>query len=437
MQYEVASSFESFGLEDMRNQVRGHVHNWKSIDGRPFASHFISTTDSFECAISWANRHFTEGQVQDVAIYVVDTHSLRNPATVVSMALALRAWNVLKPTPDWRTFFFMHGALTEWIFWDNIVASKVEKIVYGDFFKPREPGRNSRLAGLENVIPKVMEASRYEANTKNVVSRSTLHGIIYASAQQEKERLEFSSQARATRNGPLPSAPKSVQNDKRVQINDKSLGDVWNIVRTFDNGNLLFIWILSLMTETFYGESIVERVVVRHPEVIEESLEWVTKCTESGVCEKTLVCYMSGRGCPGRVDVNKYQDLMVDCIREWHRRAHLDPNHKYHGFKLYLVVGQARPLRNLVRVRQSGHRGGCKTETLLRHPGMIPLSPPFDQVVKQGQPIRSPETDEEHRLRIQRETGNVCYGPEDIRKPTAKRVRNNDSHRPTKIRKCH
>lgn len=431
MQHECESGFQNFDMESITQQLRCHISGRISDGKNPFASHFISTTDSFERAINKAQRHFSKKDVENVLIYVIDTHSLQTLALVFLMALALRAWNVLELIPQWKNAYFMHGALTEWVFWDSIVASKVEAIDYGAFCKPPPSDNRIRPRCLENIIPTVVEAGRHKAGTAKGVSRSVLHAALYASRKQEMERQEFASNVRASRNGPLPVAPKSVKNDKRVMINDAALADVWRIVSALENRNLLFVWILSLMTETYLFESIVNGVVRRYPNIIEESLELVASHdTTDDEYQSILVYYMPGRGCVGRVDINGYQKLMLACVQKWHRSVHTNQGHKHFGVDGYVVIGEGRPMRNLVEASESGLKGCCKTENAQRCP---PLTSQYTQILKSGQRLMPDETDEQHRLRLKRETGNLCFGPDEIRSPTSKRVRKDDkSHLPSR-----
>lgn len=328
---------------------------------------------------------------------------------------------------------FMHGALTEWIFWDEIVASNVEKIEYGKFAWPARTADGVLPVRLKDIVPPVVEAGRHSAKTKEGVCRSVLHACLYASNKQEKERQEFSSQKYATRNGPLPQSPYSVRNDRRAPINDKALQNVWQVVQALENRNLLFIWLLSLMTQIYYDEHIVNRVVERYPEAIEQSLERITRGDDgSSELESILVFHMSARDCLGRVDVNEYQNMMLACVKEWYYRVQADKDHKYHGTKLYVVSGQARPSRNLIQAKELGFLGRCKTEPLLHDSAVTIATLSFDQIAGAGKQVSPPETDEEHRLRIERETGNMFYAPGDIAMVTTSRVRNDISHRTTR-----
>ncbi len=217
----------------------------------------------------------------------------------------------------------------------------------------------------------------------------------------------------------------------RAHISDKSLHNVWRMVQKLKSRNLLFIWILSLMIQQYYAEHIVKRVVERYPEVIEESLELVTKCSDStGELESILVYYMSARDCLGRVDVNEYQNMMLACVKNWSYRVQTDASHEYHNVKLYVVTGQGRPSRNLVQAKEPGFRGMCRTEPLLPDTAATLRAPSLDQIVSSGQRILPPESDEEHRLRIERETGNMFFAPDVDRLYTTSRVRRSDiSHR--------
>ncbi len=192
LQNDGPTSFENFGMEEITQQLNCHINGWRSTNRIPFASHFISTTDSFERAINKAQRHYVKDGDHAVTIYIIDTYSLQHSAIVFLMALALRAWDVLVLIPGWRASMFMHDALTEWIFWDEIVASEVEKIEYATFAWPRRSDGQNQPIRLRDVIPRVVEAGGYSADTVKGVSRSVLHAHLYSSKNKRKnEKLSL------------------------------------------------------------------------------------------------------------------------------------------------------------------------------------------------------------------------------------------------------
>lgn len=195
------SNFGNFSMEDITEQLMCHISGRTTYGRKSFASHFVSTTDSFERAINKAQRHYSKRDVRDVMIYVIDTESLQSSALVFLMALALRAWDVLRRLPEWKTPYFMYGALTEWIFWDNIVTSKVHKIDYGTFAYPPRRADGHQSKRLEDIIPRVVRAGRYPANSAKGVSRTVLHATIYPNGEQERATQSFALPKRASRNG--------------------------------------------------------------------------------------------------------------------------------------------------------------------------------------------------------------------------------------------
>lgn len=314
-------------------------------------------------------------------------------------------------------------------------ASNVEKIRFGAPSNRDSKDNCGRLLGLQKILPVAKAASRPERRTWKDASRSVRHKFTYVSDKEDREREQFAMHALASRNGPLPTATVSVKNDIRASINNKSLQDVWDIVRGFESRNLLLVWIASLMTRTYYADSIVERVVERYPEAIEESFDKIKKHTETeGVYEEVLVYYMSGQGCQGRVDVNAYQNMMLACIKTWQQKVHLDEAHKFHGKKVYLVTGKDRPLRNLLVPRESGFMGRCTTERLLHYPQMMLTIPFLGRLGQPGRQLKPIETHEERRLRIQRDPRNQMHSPGGIAMVITAPVYRDTSHHKARAR---
>lgn len=421
------TNIDNFSLEEIREQLKGHVCQRKTLRGKSFTSHFISTTDSFERVLNIAEHHFTKGEASDIAIYVIDTHSLQRPALTFLMAHAIKAWCVEDVLPRWVASMLRLGLMTEWIFWDEIVASKVERIAYSTFSRPRRTSALTLNPHLIDLIPLVMEAGRHQIDTARRMPRSTLQARLYTSPAQHMERQKHDVGAWATRAGPSQPVPKSVLSDKRARIDNKSLEDVWNFVCTLQNRNLIFVWMLTLMTQRYYAESIVEKVVERHPSVIEESLEHIVdEDAISGMHKSFLVYNSPGPGCLNRKDIDEYQRMMLACIMQWCRQVQKDPTHRYNGIEVFVMIGKARPLRNLSRAYEHGLSGKCRAESILQDRQASPKQLAFDQVIKHGRRVVSCETDEECSLRLAREYNNMVF---------TRRVRNDMSHRSRRVKR--
>ncbi|KAK5104463.1 hypothetical protein LTS08_002352 [Lithohypha guttulata] len=310
-----SSAFDAFTQDEITDQLRAHICGWTSTGGQPFSSHFISTTDSFECALNRAERHVVN-KGTDITIYVIDTNSLQQPTVAILMFLALEAWNVSSKLPEWRNELYRYGSLTEWLFWDEIAASWVDRIEYPKFANPKRTSDNRWKLSLRDVIPDVVDAARGDENTERGVPRTILHAALYSTQRVEEERRYFDLSVFVGRCGPLPDAPASVKRDKRANISAQHIEDVWTLASATNSKNLVFMWILSLTTQRFYFDSIVRGVVQYHPEVVVDTLHVISGGEDAGAME-TLIYYMPGPHCFGRVDVNQYQKLMEACIVQW------------------------------------------------------------------------------------------------------------------------
>ncbi|KAK5953762.1 hypothetical protein OHC33_005031 [Knufia fluminis] len=418
------SKIDLFPMKDIAHQLKCHISGWRASGSKriPFASHYISTTDSWEAALNRAERHLCKGD-KDITIYVIDTNTLQEPANVQLMYLALKAWNV-SDIATWKSDMFRYGSLTEWIFWDKIVARDVDKILYASFARPARGLEAPRgwCHQLPDLVPHVMHAAKHVEGTKAGVPRTVLHATMYHTSQEKKEIEDFDEKVFVGRmSKKLPKAPKSVQEDKRNQIDDQTIENVWDLIGERACRHVLFIWILSLMTKRYYDFSIVEAIVRRHPEAVTRSLEVVREHQVSGDgCTEVLVYCMPGPNCFGRVDVNHYQKMVYECIVRWDLLKRADANHPYHGIDVYLVSGESRPLRNLVRLDEHGLQGGCKSKQVLPDKTFNVERLEYDAVLKYGTKIKHPETDEEHTARIEATYQNKFYAPDGLRNLTSR-----------------
>lgn len=121
--------------------------------------------------------------------------------------------------------------------------------------------------------------------------------------------------------------------------------------------------------------------------------------------------------------------MKLACVRKLYARVHANPDHKYHGIELYIISGRDRPVHNLLRAEELGYLGKCSINPVLSDTGAPLQTLSFDEIVSSGQRVKLPETTEEHRLRIERETGNIIHGPGGIAWVTTIRVFDT-THRP-------
>lgn len=176
-----------------------------------------------------------------------------------------------------------------------------------------------------------------------------------------------------------------------------------------------------MMTKQFLFTSIVEGVVRRYPEVIEESLKLVTSpATGNGQPTSIFVHHMPGRMCSGRVDVNSYQEMMLACVQNWHSTWYTDAAHKHYGLEVFTVTGADRPMRKLTGAYKSGHMGRCKIEDLQQ---CRPMPSEFDRVLLLGAKIKQVETNDQRKKRARDEGNDHFYAPQGTDGPTTKRVR--------------
>ncbi|KAK6369152.1 hypothetical protein LTR64_007313 [Lithohypha guttulata] len=415
-----SSAFDAFTQDEITDQLRAHICGWTSTGGQPFSSHFISTTDSFECALNRAERHVVN-KGTDITIYVIDTNSLQQPTVAILMFLALQAWNVSSKLPEWRNELYRYGSLTEWLFWDEIAASWVDRIEYPKFANPKRTSDNRWKLSLRDVIPDVVDAARGDENTKRGVPRTILHAALYSTQRMEEERRYFDLSVFVGRCGPLPDAPASVKRDKRANISAQHIEDVWTLASATNSKNLVFMWILSLTTQRFYFDSIVRGVVQYHPEVVVDTLHVMSGGEDAGAM-KTLVYYMPGPHCFGRVDVNQYQKLMEACIVQWDLLQKVNATSS-HRPAIYIATGPARPLRNLLQLKELGLLGKCRIEPILKDHGVTVGHPDLKTVETRARRVLQRETDEEFRARRRADYGDKFYPPTEKPLVTTRRVK--------------
>lgn len=389
---------------DVAEQIHGHMFG----KSKGFASRWISNTDSFELAINRAERH-RAAKRSNVVIYIIDTHTFIEPALPNLMFLAFRAWNVNKENHRFIAKYFEYGSLTEWLFWDKIVARDVVKIDYTSFAYPErglEAGWRPHLADRD-LIRRVIDAAQAKAGTS---TRRLLHEELYITSATEVAIEKWHKETFAGRCGKLPKAPRVVKSDKRVSIDDMTIEKVWNMVKTTPSRNVLFVWLLSLMTRRYERDSIVEAVIRLHPSVVSDSLETIQQYqqdTSSNSSVKLQVYYLPGRICAGRIDVNPFHDLVKSLIIKLdeveHKKSPLAVR-----MPIYFVSEQNRPLRNLIKLSEHGHAGKCKASSVLTDGHML-ANLTYEEICKYGMLVKQPETDEELTLRLGHQT---FHGPD-------------------------
>lgn len=403
-----ATNFSAYEMDDIGDRLAAHISGWKTMRGIPMPSHFVSTTDSFESALNRAERSLAMKRT-NIFIYVIDTHTLRQPSLVLLMYLAVKAYDVASRLAPWRNEMFRYGSLTEWIWWDTIAATCVDKIDYLAFSKP-ERGLQAWRKHLSEIVPDVVEAGHGKKNSPRGVPRTVLHATLYTSKSVETARLHYDLTVWQGRCGPLPNLPKEVTSDKRVLMEEGDIEHVWSLASVTGSRNLVFMWLLSLMTQRYYIESIVEQVVKYHPEVVTGNLQRL--CAENiDDASDVLVYYMPGPHCFGRVDVNQYRKLMQACISRWDALRRTDVGNELHDLDIYIVTGPLRPLRNLLRPKQFKLFGRCLVESVLEA-GSTEVSQLTVEIVRKvGVKMVQPESDEQHRARLRDEYGNIFYLP--------------------------
>ncbi|KAJ9663484.1 hypothetical protein H2198_000749 [Neophaeococcomyces mojaviensis] len=401
-----AADFDNFDMNYITQHVGHHISGRKRVDERPFASHFISTTDSFEAAINRAHRHLAEKnqkkKVSDIAMYVIDTYSLQAPALPLLMFLVFKAWNVSSVLTQTKCDMFLYNALTEWIFFDRIVAKNVEKIDYSAFATPkRNSGQGLWRLHLGGFIPLHTKAAKAKHNTKDGMSRSVLHAITYHSREQQKEIGTFADNVFVGRIGRLPKAPQVVQEDTRSIVSDKTIKEVWSMVRGWQNSSLMLVWILSLMTKTYHAWSIAEAIARLYPHAIREHLHLIQDDSQQlNSSRQVLVYYRSRPNCHGRVDINGFQDLMEGCIYEWDKRKASDTDPANRTAIVFISTEHPQPVRNLVRLQQQGLFGHCTTIPMFKNSAEVVRFPDLANVTKNSKRViqRSKNDEDYQRL---------------------------------------
>ena len=396
---EQAANFAAYEMDDIGDRLAAHISGWKNMRGIPMPSHFISTTDSFESALNRAERSLAMKR-KNVTIYVVDTYTLQQPTLVMLMYLAVKAYDVATRLAPWRNEMFRYGSLTEWIWWDTIVASSVDKIDYVAFSRPGSGQVQGWRKHLSDIIPEVINAGHGKQNSPRGVPRTVLHATLYTSSSVEMARLHFDMTVWRGRCGPLPKLPKDVARDKRVTMEESDLEHVWQIASSYGRRDLVLMWLLSPMTQHYHVDSIVRTVVEYHPEVVTGNLHRV-QAAGTAAASHVLVYYMPGPNCFGRVDINQYQKLMTACITHWDALRRTNITHELPIVEVYIVVGALRPMRNLLRPRQLGLLGRCRLDPTIESLNAKILHLTVEQVQKVGCKVVQPESDDEHRARLQ------------------------------------
>lgn len=405
-----ASNISTFKYEDIQEQLRAHIGGWKHIRKQAFASHFISCTDSFEASINRAERHLSRGQ-KDVYIYVIDTYTLCQPTLVLLIFAAIKAWNVDPTMIEWRAEMYRHGSLTEWIIWDELKVRIVAKLNWRDLSRPAGSCGAKRGYGFWEALPEVMKAAQVSEDQPKGLPRTQTHAAIYASAQIEAERAAFAEAAFAGRCGELPKAPASVKNDVRAGIDVRTINNIWRIVHKAEHRNLLFLWILSLMTERYYFESIVEAVIRHYPGVVTGSLHTLSNANQDDP-DTTLVYYMPDPECSRRIDVHSFNRMVRACIVQWDLEEKDKRCIGETRTPVYIVSGAGGPARSLISLEQLGELGRCGIRSPpIASTGRIP-HPTLNFVKIYGWRVQHLETDAECAARRQEQYNNMFYVPE-------------------------
>lgn len=310
---------------------------------------------------------------------------------------------------------YRHGSLTELIVWDQLRAFNVREYNWRLLSRPEPSAGLVFSIGLFEILPKVMGVAQCDEHSRKNVSRAQAHAELYASSRVQAERATFADDVLVERSSKRPKLPNAVKNDRRVGINEKTLNDIWRIASATKDRNLLFLWILSLMTEVYYLDSIVEAVIRNHPEVIMESLHLLLGASEQDE-EKAWVYYMPGLGCTRRIEVNWFQKLVNACIVEWdlqqkQRQSICNPR-----LPLYIVSGAGGSIRNLICLKQLGQLGQCQiSETPHIIAGTV-THPPLELVKRDGWRVVHRETDEECTARRLKQYGKRMFYPLELRK---------------------
>jgi len=114
---EVPSDFSAFTMQDVESNLRCHVRGWKKPQGKPFYSHFISTSDSLVASLSRAKRRENDEDDRNkgVTVHIIDTYNIRAPTLPLSMYSGTRAYSCKNMMAPWRWRLYRPGSRVEWM----------------------------------------------------------------------------------------------------------------------------------------------------------------------------------------------------------------------------------------------------------------------------------------------------------------------------------
>lgn len=344
------SDLSIYDYPTLRQHLSFHLNHRVRVNGQPFESHFISTTDSFEHALVRANR-LNKKNVKGISIYAIETLHIDRPALLLNMSHAMKAWDLRPQMPDWKCKKLLHGAETEWIFLDQFVSKNAVKI---EFQKLLHSSFRSESLDLLDIIP----------NFEEWKNRSVVHRRIYHTKSEKRQLKIFEEKVRIKKLAPLPVVPRSVKMDKRAKFDHHAANRIWNLLKSLKPCFRceMFMFIASMTMKTTYVRDTIISEVSRHWDKIIASNLKVVQSSDPMSKQEMLVYYRPALGTNCRQDIDEHHDLVEDTIRAWVQDVQPKDTSGLKDLPVYIVRGVSRLPQNLLSLAQFGWCGRCKIE---------------------------------------------------------------------------
>lgn len=280
-------------------------------------------------------------------MYVVDTHKITDPCVLMSMYCAVKAYAVrLKPV--WVDKMFAYSSLTEYICWDSLRASALEKIDYAYLMAS---GKDSSTVdpilrtSCAELFPALIAAAVFKD------CRSGLHSKMYITPVEQLDIDKFQMNPWMHPKGERMEPPIAMAKISGPRMTDIQIRRIFNLVAPFQNRAVLFLGLLSMCATRFDPEHLPNLVATKYPQIVRSLLDSVIDEMAGGGCASAPVYQAADPCCSRRIDVNACESFTERCVREWDRTAkHNDPDCR--DLPVYIVRGEYRAARNLIRYEE-------------------------------------------------------------------------------------
>lgn len=214
------TKFADFDKQYHQKDIARHLRGVKE------PTHLVSCTDSLDYALYFCHRAYCRKRTRDVFVYVVDTHKLLEPCMMMSMYCAVKAYAV-RLRPVWLDKMFAYSSLTEYVCWDSLRASSVEKIDYA-FLKAS--GKDSLnfdplfRTSCAELFPDLIAAAKFKD------SRSNLHSKMYITPVERLDIERYKTNPWVHQKGERMDPPIAMAKVLGPRMTDVQIQKIFNLV---------------------------------------------------------------------------------------------------------------------------------------------------------------------------------------------------------------